>query len=93
VENAHVESFHGRLREECLQVSWFPNLFDAQRQIETWAITTRIGRIAVSAIGHRKSSQRSVAPRVHSVLVWGKESQTPTVAPRPHAGSNRGCNR
>jgi putative transposase len=31
-----VESFHGRLREECLRVSWFPNLFDARRQIETW---------------------------------------------------------
>jgi putative transposase len=36
VENAHVESFHGRLREECLQVSWFRNLFDARRQIEAW---------------------------------------------------------
>lgn len=38
VENAHVESFHGRLREECLNVSWFLNLFDARRQIETWRL-------------------------------------------------------
>jgi putative transposase len=38
VENAHVESFHGRLREECFQVSWFRNLFDAWRQIETWRV-------------------------------------------------------
>ena len=36
IENAHVESFNGRLREECLNVSWFRNLFDARRQIETW---------------------------------------------------------
>jgi len=36
VENAYVESFHGRLREECLQVSWFRNLFDARHQIESW---------------------------------------------------------
>jgi putative transposase len=30
-----VESFNGRFREECLNVSWFLNLFDAQRQIES----------------------------------------------------------
>ncbi len=35
-QNAHVESFHGRLREECLAVSWFHNLFDARRKIATW---------------------------------------------------------
>jgi transposase len=27
MQNARVESFHGRLREECLHVSWFQNLF------------------------------------------------------------------
>ena len=35
-QNARVESFHGRLREECLAVSWFQNLFDARRKIATW---------------------------------------------------------
>ena len=35
-QNAHVESFHGRFREECLQVSWFQNLFDARRKIGDW---------------------------------------------------------
>ena len=35
-QNAHVESFHGRLREECLRVSWFHNLFDARRKIANW---------------------------------------------------------
>jgi putative transposase len=35
-QNPHVESFHGRLREECLAVSWFQNLFDARRKIATW---------------------------------------------------------
>jgi len=33
VQNAHVESFHGRLREECLNVSWFGNLFEARGKI------------------------------------------------------------
>jgi putative transposase len=35
-QNAHIESFHGRLREECLNVSWFQNLFDARRKIAAW---------------------------------------------------------
>ena len=37
-QNARVESFHGRLREECLRVSWFQNLFDARRKIAAWKI-------------------------------------------------------
>ena len=35
-QNAHVESFHGRLREECLRTSWFSNLFDARAKITSW---------------------------------------------------------
>ena len=35
-QNAQVESFHGKLREECLRVSWFQNLFDARRKIGDW---------------------------------------------------------
>jgi transposase InsO family protein len=33
-----VESFHGRLREECLRASWFYNLFDARRKITSWRL-------------------------------------------------------
>jgi Integrase core domain len=33
-----VESFHGRLREECLNVNWFQNLFDAKRKIAEWRV-------------------------------------------------------
>ena len=36
VQNAQVESFHGRMREECLRVSWFENLFAARRKIAAW---------------------------------------------------------
>ena len=35
-QNGRVESFHGRLREECLNLSWFQNLFDARRKIAAW---------------------------------------------------------
>jgi putative transposase len=37
-QNARVESFHGRLREECLNISWFQNLFDAKRKIAEWRV-------------------------------------------------------
>jgi putative transposase len=36
IENAYIESFNGRLREEFLNVSWFRNLYDARLQIEAW---------------------------------------------------------
>jgi len=36
VQNAHVESFHGKLRDECLNANWFQNLFDARRKIAAW---------------------------------------------------------
>ena len=35
-QNAYVESFHGRLRDECLNVNWFWNLFDARARIAAW---------------------------------------------------------
>jgi putative transposase len=36
VQNAYVESFNGRLRDECLNESWFVSLADAQATIEAW---------------------------------------------------------
>ena len=35
-QNAYVESFKSKLREECLCVSWFQNLFEARRIIAAW---------------------------------------------------------
>ena len=36
VENSYIESFNGRLRDECLNVEVFLNLADAQSKIERW---------------------------------------------------------
>jgi len=35
-QNAYVESFNGRLREECLNEHWFPSLLHARAEIERW---------------------------------------------------------
>ncbi len=36
IQNAYVESFNGRLRDECLNANWFTSLNDARRKIEEW---------------------------------------------------------
>jgi len=36
MQNGHVESFHGRLRDECLNPAWFANLWDARCKISAW---------------------------------------------------------
>lgn len=38
VQNAYIESFNGRLRDECLNESWFKNLEEARTIIEDWRI-------------------------------------------------------
>jgi putative transposase len=55
-QNAHVESFHGRLRDECLNVSWFWNLFDARRKIGAWRIEYNCER-PHSALGYLTPSE------------------------------------
>lgn len=35
-DNAHIESFNGSFRDECLQTHWFLSLEDAKQKIETW---------------------------------------------------------
>ncbi len=35
-DNAAIESFNGRFRDECLNVHWFASLEDATTKIETW---------------------------------------------------------
>lgn len=37
-ENGHIESFNGRLRDECLNVMQFESLEDAKAKIEAWRI-------------------------------------------------------
>jgi len=38
MQNASIESFNGRFREECLDQCWFTSLAEARRMIETWRV-------------------------------------------------------
>lgn len=44
VENAFIESFNGRLRDECLNQYWFLTLPDARCTIERWRVSYNTAR-------------------------------------------------
>jgi putative transposase len=51
VENAFIESFNGRLRDECLNVHQFASLAEAQAIIEAWRLDYNVRR-PPSSLGH-----------------------------------------
>ena len=38
VQNAYIESFNGKFRDECLDLHWFTDLADAKEKIESWRV-------------------------------------------------------
>jgi len=38
VENAFIESFNGKLRDECLNTSWFTDVDEPRRGIQAWGL-------------------------------------------------------
>ncbi len=38
VQNAYIESFNGKFRDECLDLHWFTGLADAKAKIESWRV-------------------------------------------------------
>ena len=51
VENAFIEAFNGRLRDECLNVHQFVSIADAQFKIEAWRVDYNQRR-PHSSLGH-----------------------------------------
>lgn len=74
--NAHVESFNGRLRDECLNSHWFVSLQDAKRRLEAWRTDYNESR-PQEALGNRTPLE---------FAVWAETSDGPTVekAPETH---------
>jgi putative transposase len=52
VQNAFIESFNGRFRDECLNQHWFTNLAHARRTIEAWRLDYNQAR-PHSSLGYR----------------------------------------
>jgi putative transposase len=62
MQNAHVESFNGRLRDECLNASWFRNLADAREKVTCWRQEYNSER-PHSSLGYRTPSEFADALR------------------------------
>jgi putative transposase len=43
-QNAYIESFNGKFRDECLNQNWFLSLNDARRIIEEWRVDYNTAR-------------------------------------------------
>ena len=57
MQNGHVESFHGRLRDECLNTSWFRTLNDVRTTLASGGgSTTENARTVRSTTERRRSS-------------------------------------
>lgn len=56
IDNAFIESFNGRLRDECLNSHWFESLDDARRAIHAWRQDYNERR-PHSALGDRSPSE------------------------------------
>jgi putative transposase len=56
MQNGHIESFNGRLRDECLNANWFHNLADARSKIRAWRDEYN-GERPHSSLGYRTPNE------------------------------------
>jgi putative transposase len=52
VQNAYIESFNGKFRDECLNQNWFVSLAEARQVIEAWRVDYNTAR-PHSSLGYR----------------------------------------
>ena len=64
MENGYIESFNGKLRDECLSQSWFLNLNDAKAEIEGWRTSYNESR------PHSSLGNLSPAEYAADLLAW-----------------------
>jgi len=81
-QNARVESFNGRLREECLNLSWFQNLFDARRKIAAWRTEYNQER-PHSSLGYRTPNEFAAQAASFYRAELGQEDSSAVPLPRP----------
>jgi putative transposase len=89
MQNGHVESFHGRLRDECLNVSWFRTLNDVRRTLDNYreeyncerphsSLAYRTPAEFRRALGYGAVESKERFPQLHSPDYHGGEIYSPT---------------
>lgn len=61
MENGFIESFNGKLRDECLNEEWFVDLDDARTKIEAWRVNYNDGDPTVRSSSGDPRSLRGVS--------------------------------
>ena len=82
-QNARLESFNGKLREECLNVSWFQNLFDARRKISDWRTEYNEQR-PHSSLGYKTPKEFAREQEAKDVYTAGAGQEDSNAVPLPH---------
>ena len=76
-DNAKMESFNGRFREECLNAHWFLSLADAQGRIEAWPQYRNEARPR-SALGWSTPAEYARRARLQAESAVASEPETST---------------
>jgi putative transposase len=64
-QNAFIESFNGRFRDECLNENWFLDLADARQIIESWRLDYNSSR-PHSALGYATPQEFAASQQGHA---------------------------
>ena len=76
-DNAGVESFNGRLRQECLNAIWFLSLADARAKIEAWRMYYNETR-PHSALEWATPAECVRRCRMQAAMAMSEEPEVPT---------------
>jgi putative transposase len=84
MQNGFIESFNGRLRDECLNANWFATLADAKAKIEAWRHDYNHERphSSLEYLTPNEFAARLTPRGVSPVLEWGQGDSN--AIPLPH---------
>ena len=89
IENAYVESFNGKFRDECLNEHWFVSLADAKAAIEAWRIDYNTVRPHSSLAGRTPDQFARItegARRLTPARPEGNKTVNPRTSHYPRSG-------
>jgi putative transposase len=78
-QNAFIESFNGRFRDECLNENWFLDIHDARRIIEAWRIDYNSSR-PHSAVGYATPEEFAASHQGHAPGEMTTSTTTGTIS-------------
>ena len=89
-QNGYTESFHSRLRDECLNQHWFTSMADARATIETWRVDYNTVRphsslgyqtpeefVAAYAAARRPAGAVPVTAQAQNPATWEEKREEP----------------